>query len=111
MKKALFILASGVIFSTAQAQVITNGSFETWVDVGGSVDWERPEGFHASDKTLNDISALLALSGYPITPENQMTRNAEITYEGDHSVQLTSKFFRCISGRGPMSDGQRLHCN
>lgn len=101
MKKALFILATGVIFSTTQAQVITNGSFETWVDVGGSVDWERPEGFHASDKTLNDMSTLLALSGYPITPENQMTRNEDITYEGDYSVQLTSKFLGASLGVVP----------
>lgn len=75
--------------SQMQAQTITNGNFEDWTPVGSGLSWERPQGWHATDKMLSDLSMVLGIAGYPITPTNQLQKSTE-AYAGDYAARIVS---------------------
>lgn len=75
MKKHL--LAFGIaatLCSQAIAQIptITNGSFESWTAPSGSLSLEAPTSWSGSDKIVSDMSMILTLAGYDVTPIKQI---------------------------------------
>ena len=90
MKKILFSLCALGLASQMQAQTITNGNFEAWTSESSSgTTFDRPEGWHASDIMLNDLSTLLMLAGYPVTATAQVSQSTN-AHEGDYAARIMS---------------------
>lgn len=90
MKKTISTIFSILLAGAALAQpAITNGTFEAWTGVGGGLTWHRPEGWHGSDKLLNDVAPMLGFAGVTYTAAEQMTQS-EDAYEGSYAARLMS---------------------
>jgi len=104
MKKTLLLTTalSVALFTAAQAQTMTNASFETWHNVSpSSLALTAPDGWYGADSLVAGIAPLASvLANIDITAQKQLYKST-VAHSGSFSAEVKSAFLGDDVGNAP----------